>query len=685
MQFLNPWILLGLAAVIIPIAVHLFNFRKYKRVWFSNVKFLKELRQQTRKQSNLLHRLILLCRILAFIFIVLAFAQPFFAAKKQKSLRQSNTVSVFIDNSFSMEAQGTRGSLLEEAKNKAAEIANAYSQDDQFQLLTNDFEGRHQRLVSREEFITMLNDIEVSSSVRSLNEIVARQNDLIQQNKNANSIVHYLSDFQRSTVLKAVPDSGVANGYLIPLKPASTNNLFIDSCWFGNPVLQLNGHATLFVRISNVSDTRLEKIPVKLLIDNAQRSVASVDVDPGGSQEISFTFTNNKAGYIGGSIEINDFPVTYDDIYYFSYYIAPEIKVLCINEKEADPYINSVYQVDSIIRLTNITVRQIDYSSLSSYKLIILNGLESFSTGLIQEIVKFAENGGHVLYIPSLEVSAESQNQLLTGLGTELLRGIDASQVKLGRINTNHPLYSEVFEQGALKSENIDYPVINNRFMVTPSGGVSSETLLELANGEPLLGVNSVGAGRAYLFSTSLDDRSGNFVRHALFVPTMLNIAFLSEQLTPLMYYTDYMKPVSITGEYKHSDNVLKVSALDGNYEFIPEFRQINGQNFIFTNSQVNKAGLYKIISSNKEIQLLAFNYNRNESDLNIATDQEIEDLHEKTGYDVIENTPKPLDKVINENPGERNTWKWFVIAAIISLIAEVLLLAFFKRRYTAV
>ncbi len=420
------------------------------------------------------------------------------------------------------------------------------------------------------------------------------------------------------------------------------------------------------------------------MIDNAQRSVASVDINPGSSEELSFTFTNNKAGYIGGSIEINDFPVTYDDIYYFSYFIASGIKVLSINEKEPNPYITSVFKVDSIIQFTNTTVKQIDFSSLSTYKLIILNSLSTISSGLIQEIVKFAVNGGHVLFIPSVSTPAETQNILLSRLGSNLLKGLDSSPVKVEKINTEHPLYSQVFEQGALKNENIDYPVITNRFIIQRSGSFSSETLLELANGEPLLSVNSVGAGKIYLFSSPFDDKSGNFVRHALFVPTMLNMAFLSEEISPLMYYTDYNKPVSITGEYKHSDNPLKVSAIEGNFDFIPEFRLINGQNYIFTNNQIKAAGLYKVISENKEIQL-HFNYNRNESDLSTANEQELNTLSEKTGYEIIQNTPKPLDKILLENTHEKNLWKWFVVAALAALIAEVILLAFFKRKYRTI
>jgi hypothetical protein len=685
MQFLNPWLLLGLLAVAIPVAVHLFNFRRYRKLYFSNVKFLKELKQQTRKQSNLLHRLVLASRILAFIFIVLAFAQPFFAAKDAAPLKSSNIVSVFVDNSFSMEAQGTRGTLLDEAKDKAGELAAAYQQDDQFQLLTNDFEGRHQRLVSRDEFITMLNEVEVSSAVRSLKEIAARQNDLLQANSSETAIVHYISDFQKSTILKTLPDSGISKGYLIPLKAATTNNLFIDSCWFSNPVLQVNEQATLTVRITNVSESRLEKIPVRLMIENAQRSVASVDIDAGASQEISFSFTNNKPGSYSGLVEINDFPVTYDDNYYFTYSISPAIPVLCINNDTPDPYITSVFKVDSIIRLTNTPVRQIDLSSFPSFRLIIIDRLNDLSTGLMQELVKYAENGGSIIIIPSFDAQLDEQNQLLSSLGADIFTGINDSPVKLAKVNTSHPLYKEVFEQGSMKADNIDYPIINKHFGLVVSSGSTAETLLELANGQAMLALNTFGAGKVYSFTTDISTETGNFARHALFVPTMLNIAFRSEKISPLMYYTDVLTPIPVIGTFSSSDNVIKLAKVDDEYNFIPEFRQINGRNYIFINGQVPKAGFYKVTSNNQDIDLLAFNYNRKESILGSATDDDLDQITERTGLVIIENSPKPLDKIINKQGGENKFWKWFVIAALLSLTAEVFLLAFFKRRTTTV
>lgn len=681
MQFLNPLLLFGLAAVMIPLLVHLFNFRRYRKIYFSNVQFLKDLKQQTRKQSNLLHRLVLACRILAFIFITLAFAQPFLSKLKDSVTTKSNIVSVYIDNSFSMEAQGSRGSLIEEAKSKALEIANAYKQDDLFQILTNDFEGKHQQFLSKDEFTAMVNDIQPSSQIRSLREISVRQSDALSAGRTGNILVHYLSDFQKSTVLKALPDTSLGKGYLIPLKPVLSSNIFIDSCWFVNPVLQLNEQSTLMVRLQNVSDISLEKIPVRLFIENAQRAVATVDIDAGASQDISFSFSNNKSGYIGGHIEINDFPVTYDDIYYFTYKISSEIPVLCINNLVANPFINSVYSIDSIIKLNNTSIKQVDFSSLHAYRLIVLNELPTYSSGLVQEVTAYIENGGNILIIPSLESNITELNNLLTHLGSDQISSLDNSSVKVSHINTNHPIYKEVFETGSLKEENLDMPVVNAHYTTQSSSSSQTEALLNLANGQPLLSFNKKGKGKVYLLSASLEEKASNFGRHALFVPTMLNIAFQSEELRPLMYHTNYQDPIVIAGNYSHGDNIIKLVKQTGNIEFIPQIRQNNGETQIYINNQIAEAGLYHVMHDNELIGLLAFNFNRNESELKLATDEEINTITDKTGYELITNSPKPLDTIINNDLKDKNLWKWFVIAALLALIAETLLLAFYSRR----
>jgi hypothetical protein len=127
MHFLYPGFLFALAALAIPVIVHLFNFRRYQKVYFSNVQFLKELQEQQASRRNLRERLILAARLLALTFLVLAFAKPFIPHNQQASIGKQQVVSVFVDNSYSMQTLSKEGSLLDEAKHHAKEIAASYS------------------------------------------------------------------------------------------------------------------------------------------------------------------------------------------------------------------------------------------------------------------------------------------------------------------------------------------------------------------------------------------------------------------------------------------------------------------------------------------------------------------------------------------------------------------------------
>ncbi|VAV83066.1 FIG00651956: hypothetical protein, partial [hydrothermal vent metagenome] len=118
MQFKNPEILYLLFLLIIPILIHLFQLQKFQKVAFTNVKILKKIEQQTRKSSKLKKLLILLTRLLLFSFLILAFAQPYL---KKENADIGRETYIYLDNSFSMQAKGESGALLQKAKNDLIE------------------------------------------------------------------------------------------------------------------------------------------------------------------------------------------------------------------------------------------------------------------------------------------------------------------------------------------------------------------------------------------------------------------------------------------------------------------------------------------------------------------------------------------------------------------------------------
>jgi len=95
MQFLHPTFLYALLALAIPIIIHLFYFRRFKKVYFTNVKFLKEVKEETSARRKIRNLLVLLSRLLALAFLVFAFAQPFIPqdVEVKKGLK---SVSVFM-------------------------------------------------------------------------------------------------------------------------------------------------------------------------------------------------------------------------------------------------------------------------------------------------------------------------------------------------------------------------------------------------------------------------------------------------------------------------------------------------------------------------------------------------------------------------------------------------------------
>ena len=155
MSFLYPTFLFALGALSIPVIVHLFNFRKYKKVYFTNVRFLKELQQESKSKSKLKRLLILMSRLLALTFLVLAFAQPYLPGKHTLK-KGKRSIHLYLDNSFSMQALTKRGSLFDETKRRARELVESAAATDHFQIISNDFYRGFPGELSKEQALEVI-------------------------------------------------------------------------------------------------------------------------------------------------------------------------------------------------------------------------------------------------------------------------------------------------------------------------------------------------------------------------------------------------------------------------------------------------------------------------------------------------------------------------------------------------
>ena len=671
MHFINPFYLFGLLAIAIPIIIHLFNFRRFKKVYFTNVKFLKEVEISTKKQNKIRNRLLLFTRILSIILLVLLFAQPFFPNKEEKLVEKGlNAVVVFVDNSFSMQNQGRQGRLLDEAKQNAKEITEQYNSNDLFLLLTMDLEGRHQQFVNKDKFIELLNQVEISPSSEFNSKLISRSFDLLNTKHGFNKRIFFVSDFQAPSFdVSNFPKDSLIRTLLVPLNANNIDNIYVDSISFVDPIFQVGQNIALNVRIVNKSEKKAEKVSVKLFINNKQISVSSVDIDKNQSQIVKLNFTLKEHGIQHGRVSIIDNPITFDDDFFFTLQTSPKLEILSINSNNPNPYLSRLFSNNNEIEIKNMSEKTIDFNDFDNYSFIILNELSEFSSGLVSEIKRFREQGGDILIVPSEKMNLQSFQNAMQSLQIPYFSELIKKQNKVSIINQNNKLYKGVFSQDV---ENIEMPTAKQYYKLSSSSQTARESIMKFQSQDDFLLVSQENNSKAYVFSTNLTEDFTDFVKQSLFVPTIWNMALFS-QVIPLPYYffeDDIQIDISKLKDSKKI-NVAEIVSTDKKVSFIPELRKNNRMRSLVMHNQTNKAGNYNIEQEKEVFGGLSLNYNRMESNLSFMDANNINSELKKysLGYYNILDTKK---QVISSYFTKTKNGNYMSIILLILLLLSV-------------
>ncbi|EOR96195.1 hypothetical protein ADIARSV_0600 [Arcticibacter svalbardensis MN12-7] len=658
--------------VVIPVIIHLFNFRKYKKVYFSNVALLKRVSQQTTGARQLKRYLLLLCRVLTIVFLVFAFARPYIPSSTPDSVVSQNVVSIYMDNSYSMEALNREGTLLDEAKRKAKEIVGAYALNDRFQLITNDFDGIHKRLMTRNDFTEAVDTIKISSISRSFKQIINRQNLLFKGSGVQSTVTYLLSDFQNNMWDQDSIEKDPASVFrLVQLKANKQANISVDSVWFLSPLHKSGGVEQLIVRLKNNSDTQADQVPLKVLVNEQQKAFASVNIEARGISLDTLSFSGLSGGWEEGRVEIADNPITFDDQYYFSFYVRKEIPLLVINDHQTNVYIEAVYGSEPFFNVNTILEANVDYSRLSEYPLIILSGVEEMTVGLAQQLSQYVRNGGDLVVFPSETNKLTGLQTLTTALGISRPLEVISSRRKVNKIDMKNPLFKGVFKS---LPRNISLPFAL-AYIRYPGNG---RNLLELEDQIPFLSQYKVRQGRVYLSAVALNEKSSNLVRHSLFVPIMFQFAFNSLKDQALSYTPgkDLYMEINQTG--LDANPILRLNNKDK--EIIPDFRKTETGRRMFISDQGMKSGIYKLTNGDSLLAKVAFNDNRSESDLSYLNDTELKKIFKSESFKLFEPGTKSLSSEIKAVNFGVQLWKLCLILSLVSVAAEILLLRYYRQ-----
>ena len=667
MSFLYPQFLYGLIALSIPVIIHLFNFRRTKKVYFSNSKFLKQVKDSKSARQRLKHLLIMLSRIFFLFFLIMAFAQPFIPNKEVD--RQQGLVYIYLDNSLSMSNEVANNlSAFDQAIQKVEMILELYPDDARFKLLTNDFSSPLRVFRSKNEIRDQLTEVKQTGVNRSFEDIWERLNSQV---SSAAADWYFVSDFQKATFtdLEAFTGDSLQHYFFVPLIFNSTANVFIDSVYLKNPFLITNDQNSVVLRVRNSGNTPVNDLVITLAIDNKQVANAGVDVPAYGEALTEMNLNFPLEGNNPARLSFEEFPVSFDNEFFFNLNLSQRVSVLEIrNTAEATP-VAKVYGNRKLFDFNSYHINNLDYPSVNQADLVVVYSVDQLPSSLVDRLVGLTGTVVNLMIIPGEQPDLVTLHRLAPFAMANFKA--DTSWISLEAPSQNNPFFNDIFEDQ--KNDLISMPRVRN---TVNWSGQRGDNLLIAKNGIPYL--SSDFKGQIYLFGSPLKPAYTSLPQHAVFVPVMYKIAALSKAFDRKLYYTTDEQIIRLTLDSVGSNELFVMS--NDEEEIVPNQRIQGKELYLEVPSDIIRPGFYNLKSPSGSTEIIPYNNNGRESLLEQYTSEDLTDMLNGGNVSILDDNlfDRYTERVLRAHSGVP-LWKYAVLLALLFLLGEVLLIRFLK------
>ncbi len=580
MQFNQPEVLYALFLLIIPVIIHLFQLRKFERENFTNVKFLKKLSQQTRKSSRLKKWLVLAARLLILTSIIFAFAQPYFPSDDPEE--DNIETVIYLDNSYSMQATGQRGRLLDRS---IQDLLENLPDDRDFTLFTNTDEYKS---AGKSD----LQKIGYSVSHLNFETVLLKAKNTFSNDPTSHKKLLLISDFQEEFKLPPTFNSHDISLYPLPQRPERLENIQLDSAFITSKLID--------ARILNVqlsySGNQPENTSVSLYNGDNLIGKTSVDFSEKKLQQLEFPLDNTPI--LNGLIKIEDNGLQFDNSLFFTINEADPIIICSIDNAEAG-FLNRIFNSPEF-EYRSMPVNVIDYNKLAASHVVVLNEVAELSSSLLSTIQKKHEENVIFIVIPSAEDTDENYRLFMRRLGVSGFENKQEQEKLVTGISFDHPLYTGVFEE---QIRNFEYPKVQVSFQLK-----SGNTPILSFQDEKAFLFEFKGN---YFFTAPLNQKNTNFTQSPLVVPTFYNIGASAIRPSQLYYYPGKINKIEVPIEIQ-GDQILQIGSKTSS--FIPQQKRFSNKVEIIIDELPNEPGNFNLNNKEQLVSGISFNVDREES-----------------------------------------------------------------------
>ena len=667
MQFLYPIFLIAGLSLLIPVVIHLFNLRRYKTVFFPHTRFLKSLQLHSRKQSQVRYKWLLAARLLFLLFLIAAFAQPFWPSKNSAQ-NQSSLTAIYIDNSQSMSLRIGQRSLLDIAKENALLLLQ--SGPGKYLILSNDKPTSYKPM-NRQQATAAINTIQLSVNSKSSTQVLSELKSMLQDDVADVADLYYISDFQQKQFAATKDETLLSkvrfNGVQIP--QSGSQNVYIDTAFFESPVLQMGQSNRLIVRTKYFGKIPKETIVLQLSVEGQVKSAATPVFDEKNEHYDTLSFQINDAGWQKILLHINDASVHFDDSFAIAAHSSPELSVLLLNEQQPNVFVQAALRSYAGFRVTEKSISNIP-ENLSAYNLILLNGITTMPEALSLSLLKALQNGQNVCLFLGEQARIPEINSGLGKIAEIQLTGWDTAAQTVATLQNQNRLIKDMFEQ---IPENVQLPYAKGHYQIKAGLNANQQSIFSFRNGDPFFSLYSPQKGQLYICATPPDAAHGNFQSSYFFVPFLYQMASLAKGNSIFAITAGQKQPVYIAQSNSDERSLMHVRNKD--LDAIPAQRAEGMGVQVFVGAVAQNFGFYNISNNVSDTNWVAVNMNRAESDLAVWN---LSDLKKNwQGKDIKWQEADAENKVLTtKQQSAFPLWKLCAILALVMLGIETYLLS---------
>ncbi len=678
MTFLSPTILFGLAAVSIPLIIHLLSMRKTREIDFSSIRFIEELKHESIRRLQLKHWILIFLRMLLIAALVMMFARPVGEGfiSGAMSGEQETRVLIVVDNSASMSMEYDSQDLLERTKKQIPAVINAYPGQTTIDIWKT---CPPQQVFSGEagdqNIYDIVTDIQTTLSTDKIWDVVDSiiiKTDVREPNREC----FIFSDFQynpeKAKIASYTDSLDVPWRFYLITQPEIVHNLslrkgeVISQVRLPDQILKVNTH------IENDGTIDMDYVPVELYLDDQRvgQVVSSIKAKLG--KDFGFEAFPGRTGIVNGRITLPKDDFNFDNSLTIDLPIPDQVACTIIGTSKEDIYLletalASIDRKSEFMLISTKATSVIDRISLDETDVLILVNPKQITDQALLQIQTFISNGGGVIWFMGDRYERNLESMQYAGLKIPTPRDMviltGENYIPVVAPDRNHP----VLDGLRIRNFDTELPQVFRYVKVNTSSNMTQ--ILTLSNGDPFLVNIKHGNGQMFVFTSLLDLKWNDLPMRGFMVPLIhrMLLVLATDEINSIPVFVDDIKVIRLDRDLIHSEwSVVMPSGHSVLY--IPDFN-----NESLNIAKTNELGSYKVLSDglpytafSTRLSLAEYPSNRIPKDIILA---------QFPSDDVIRwiDPDAELSQTLQDIRLGKSLWRYFLIAALIVFILETI------------